>query len=235
MFIRPTSGTDICQLLFKLSHPIYTNNGSHTSLKGSCFTREISGRVPFEQTADLLRAAGYYPSEVQAAEIVEELRYEVHYETGVLEPDLSFDALTRALVSDNWPRRYSCTACQQLAASPHHSTAAHTVTSLLQVNHRPVVGLGPEDVTEAFAKLGAGLSTGLLTHKELLAQLSERAESLGGEELEQCWEALLGPGANLASLGANDISPAEMAEGVLGFAGDEEEEGEDEGGAEEPM
>ena len=101
--------------------------------------REITGRVPFEQTADLLRAAGYYPSESQAAEIVEELRYEQHYATGELEPSLTFDAMIRALV-----------------------------------NHRPVVGLGPEDVTDAFGKLGAGPTTGLLTHKELLAQLLER-------------------------------------------------------------
>eukprot|EP01050_Picozoa_sp_SAG11_P014502 SAG11_NODE_1795_length_4248_cov_6.202699_1_plen_70_part_00 len=55
-----------------------------------------------------------------------------------------------------------------------------------------VVGLGPDDVATAFAALGAGAETGLLTHRELGAQLMEKGESLGGEELEQCWEALLG-------------------------------------------
>ena len=33
-------------------------------------------------------------------------------------------------------------------------------------------------MAEAFAKLGAGPTTGLLTHRDLLAQLAERADSL---------------------------------------------------------
>ena len=100
------------------------------------------------------------------------------------------------------------------------------------VNHRPVVGVSPEDIEDAFAAVGAQEGTGLISHEALLELLATRGEALAGGELTACLEELLGPGMNLGSLGSKDISPVEMAEGVLGFGGGDDG-GEDEGDAEE--
>jgi hypothetical protein len=106
-------------------------------------------------------------------------------------------------------------------------TTELTFDSLLKafVNHRPVVGVGPDDIEDAFLGLGAPGGSKLLAHDELLKLLSERGEPLVGGELASCFEELLGPGMDLGALGSTDITPQEMAEGVLGFgAGEGEEE-----------
>jgi WD40 repeat protein len=162
---------------------------------GSVAEREISGKVPFDHTASLLRAAGYYPSEGEVADILEELKHETYNETGELTTELTFDSLLKVFV-----------------------------------NHRPVVGVGPDDIEEAFLGLGAPGGSKLLSHEQLLKLMAERGEPLVGGELTACFEELLGPGMDLAGLGSTDITPQEMAEGVLGFGageGGEEEEGDE--------
>ena len=151
--------------------------------------RQITGKVPFDHTASLLRAAGYYPSEGEVADILEELKHENFNETGELVTELTFDALLKVFV-----------------------------------NHRPVVGVGPEDIEEAFLGLGAPGGTKLVSHEQLLTLLAERGEPLVGGELASCFEELLGPGMDLAALGSTDITPQEMAEGVLGFGANEADE-----------
>ena len=158
--------------------------------------RDITGKVPFDHTASLLRAGGFYPSEGEVTDILEELKYEHYNETGELTTELTFDSLLRVFV-----------------------------------NHRPVVGVGPDDIDEAFLGLGAPGASKLLAHEQLLKLLAERGEPLVGGELAACFEELLGPGMDLAALGSTDITPQEMAEGVLGFGAGEEED--EEGAGEE--
>ena len=76
--------------------------------------------------------------------------------------------------------------------------------------------------------------TKLLSTEHLTALLAGLGESLSGVELESCVEALLGAelaaGKGLSAIGA-DVTPTELAQGVLGFAAEddgEEEEGEGE-------
>ena len=64
---------------------------SYRSRGGSATMNELS--------ASLLRAAGYYPSEGEVADILEELKHENFNETGELVTELTFDALLKVFVN----------------------------------------------------------------------------------------------------------------------------------------
>ena len=65
----------------------------------------------------------------------------------------------------------------------------------LFVNHRPVYGIGKNNIQEAFAALmsaeGAGKG-GALNRDDLLRLLREEGEYMGQQEMEECLNLLVG-------------------------------------------
>lgn len=86
----------------------------------------------------------------------------------------------------------------------------------LYVNHRPVFGIGKEDIEEAFEALGA--EPGDAVAREALVQaLMTSGEAMTVEELNAAATALLGPGATVDDLIPAEVTARDFAEEVLGF------------------
>ena len=88
----------------------------------------------------------------------------------------------------------------------------------LYVNHRPVFGIGKDQLAAAFEALQANPATGTLEAEDLIAALTNEGEPMSQAELEECLHAL--SGQQITHL--NDIIPPSVdaktfAEDVLGF------------------
>ena len=62
----------------------------------------------------------------------------------------------------------------------------------LFVNHRPVYGIGKNNIEDAFAALAGDVGSLQLTREELLTTLQQDGEVLGVEELQQWFQYLVG-------------------------------------------
>ena len=78
-------------------------------------TRKLEGRVPVEQLPNLMRAMGYYPTQQEILNMMNEVRFSTYTTQG--EPNLHVDL--------------------------------NTFIKLF-VNHRPVYGIGKNNIDEAF-------------------------------------------------------------------------------------
>ena len=93
----------------------------------------------------------------------------------------------------------------------------------LYVNHRPVFGIGKQQIVDAFAVLGASTQSGRIPWAQLTQALRTRGEVLPEEELAQCMACLVGPqagdeeGKDGGVAGGGDYTAVEFAEQVLGF------------------
>ena len=95
----------------------------------------------------------------------------------------------------------------------------------LFVNHRPVYGIGNNDIEDAFKAL-AGDSGGVeLPREELESLLKTEGESFGTEELEQALLNLVGK-KRIDDALKSFVTADEFASDLLGF--EEYEEGDDE-------
>jgi len=78
-------------------------------------TRKLEGTVPVDQLPNLMRAMGYYPTEMEVKNMIDEVRYSVLTEEG-----------------------------------QHKSHITREDFIKLFVNHRPVYGIGKNNIIEAF-------------------------------------------------------------------------------------
>jgi Ca2+-binding EF-hand superfamily protein len=111
----------------------------------------------------------------------------------------------------------------------------------LFVNHRPVYGIGKNNIEEAFKSLfpsdefkergvlpkGKLFERLIINVEELLRLLRQEGETMEEHEIEECLQLLTGDG-NMKSALAHEITADDFAENVLGFEEVEEME-EDEG------
>jgi WD40 repeat protein/Ca2+-binding EF-hand superfamily protein len=86
----------------------------------------------------------------------------------------------------------------------------------LFVNHRPVFGVGKDQIEEAFEALGAELGDAV-PRDALLQALTGSGEPMSAEELNAAAAALLGPGATIHDLIPVEVTAKGFAEDVLGF------------------
>lgn len=103
----------------------------------------------------------------------------------------------------------------------------------LFVNHRPVYGIGKNNIQDAFAALMSGEGSGkggALNRDDLLRLLREEGEYMGQQEMEESLDLLIGD-KNFKTALPQDIQADDFAENILGFEEVEEVEGE-EGGEE---
>ena len=98
----------------------------------------------------------------------------------------------------------------------------------LFVNHRPVYGIGKNNIEEAFnALLGEEFKDGgSLTKEQLLGALQQNGEPMQVHELEECLQLLVGD-MNFKTALPQEITADVFAEAVLGFEEVEEQEEEE--------
>jgi hypothetical protein len=147
----------------------------------STAVREITGFIPLEEIPNIMRALGFYPSEKEVEDMLNEVKYARFTATGDLSTEIGLVDFIK-----------------------------------LYVNHRPVFGIGKDQLDEAFhtiknhLNLGGDLywkgSTGLST------LLSKFGEALGEDELNACIVALMGEEGV-----SNRVTSKEYAEKILGF------------------
>ena len=102
----------------------------------------------------------------------------------------------------------------------------------LYVNHRPVFGVGKENIQRAFDILakyckraivgGTADDQPRLPWNELLPMLQEGGEALSSEELNSCLQSLVGDDIEAVVVGST--GPISFADKVLGFEDYEDEE-----------
>merc|ERR1711991_459591 len=125
----------------------------------SMASREVSDRIPIEDVPDLLRAMGFFPTESQVQDILNELKF------------------------------------GPFAATREFGTHADVEDVVrLYLNHRPALGLAPEDLRAAFADICKveDEPSGSLATSELLRILQEQGDALTEDELARTLANLLG-------------------------------------------
>lgn len=62
-------------------------------------TRRLAGMVPVEEIKNLMRAMGYYPTEQEVKNMIDEVRFSVLAETGVPTTDVKLDDFIKLFVN----------------------------------------------------------------------------------------------------------------------------------------
>eukprot|EP01147_Barroeca_monosierra_P003037 gene3037-5819_t len=141
---------------------------------------EASDTLPLEDITDVLRAVGFFPTEHQIVEIMNEVKFKDYMETGKYKTSVSLDDIVT-----------------------------------LFVNHRPALGIAPEDIEKAFKALapetGGSISSGQLY--ELLQQCGDKMTE---DELARCLTSLLGT-SQLDGALPRHINADVFAEDIVGF------------------
>jgi cilia- and flagella-associated protein 251 len=96
----------------------------------------------------------------------------------------------------------------------------------LFVNHRPVYGIGKNNIEDAFKALANEQGSIQLTRDEMITLLMQEGEMFGNEELQQDFGYLVGKSLFKEALPKDFITAEEFASDLLGF--EEFEEGDDE-------
>merc|ERR1712217_735161 len=86
----------------------------------------------------------------------------------------------------------------------------------LYVNHRPVFAVGPEQIRQAFEAIKRH-EPGPLQRETLLTLLTSHGEQMTFEELERCFESLVGDPA-LEKVLEDQVDAFDFAHNVLGLA-----------------
>lgn len=114
-------------------------------------TRKLSGSVPVNQLPNLMRAMGYYPTQQEIQNMMNEVRFSTYTDSG--EPNLYVDLPTFIK---------------------------------LFVNHRPVYGIGKNNIDEAFSGIIADIDDSIgadSIHREELIRLLS-TDGADGEEIQ---------------------------------------------------
>lgn len=95
----------------------------------------------------------------------------------------------------------------------------------LFVNHRPVYGIGNNDIEDAFKALAAESGRIDLSSQDLINMLKSEGEDFSQEELEHALQNLVGKSSAKEALPKEYVTAEEFASDLLGF--EEYEEGDD--------
>lgn len=170
--------------------------------------RELLGAIPFSQLPNLLRALGYYPSELELGHLTYEVA-NLYGPFGVPLAEMDVDQIM--LDFSRFMRLY--------------------------VNYRSVFGITRQNIENAFRVIGADPQTGEISRDTFFQMLSNKGEALRPAEITGALTSLLGDGVRVDML-EEYITARAFAENLLGFedyvdeSNDEEGENEDEEGSE---
>lgn len=160
-------------------------------------TRKLEGHVPVDQLPNLMRAMGYYPTQQEITNMMNEVRFSSYTVMG--EPKLSVDL-------DTFIKLF--------------------------VNHRPVYGIGKNNIEEAFRAILADQEDAAggdaLYPDPLVALLSSEGdgEEIAMRELESLFTKLVSEPDVKRALGG-PITAERFAEDILGFEEVDENEGDE--------
>lgn len=149
--------------------------------------RELLGAVHFSQMPNLLRALGYYPTELD----IGHLTFEVANALGPRDEPLAGVDVDDILLD-------------------------FTQFMRLYVNHRPVFGITRQAIEAAFATIGADPQTRQIARDAFFELLSTKGEPLHSAEITAALTSLLGDGVRVDML-EDRISARAFAENLLGF------------------
>jgi len=161
-------------------------------------TRKLEGQVPVDQLPNLMRAMGYYPTQQEITNMMNEVRFSSYTTMG--EPKLDVDLPTFIK---------------------------------LFVNHRPVYGIGKNNIDEAFKALIEGSDESIgrdsLFRDELIGMISNEGdgEEITMKELGEIMGKLVSEMRVDYALG-EQVTAEGFAENILGFEEVDENEDEDE-------
>lgn len=121
--------------------------------------REISTTIPISEIPFIMRALGYYPTEQEIDDMLNEVKFSKYVETGAYASDIGLGDFIK-----------------------------------LYVNHRPVFGLSPESLSDAFRMLGEknNKEEHTVDRGHLLYLLQNKGEHLTEAELAEYMSTLLG-------------------------------------------
>jgi len=91
----------------------------------------------------------------------------------------------------------------------------------LYVNHRPVFAVGPEQIRQAFEAMKRH-EPGPLSRDNLITLLTAHGEKMNFEELERCFESLVGE-PSIGRVLDDEVDSLDFAQNVLGLADAEEQ------------
>lgn len=154
-------------------------------------TRKLDGKVPVEEIQNLMRAMGYYPTEQEKKNMIDEVRCQFLADTAQATTEVKLDEFIK-----------------------------------LFVNHRPVYGIGQNNIEEAFNALCEQEGSMKSIRREVLMKmLMEEGENEGIKEpeMQEILSRLTGKSKNEDAF-AEDITAKYFAEEVLGFEEIEENE-----------
>jgi Ca2+-binding EF-hand superfamily protein len=86
----------------------------------------------------------------------------------------------------------------------------------LYVNHRPVFAVGPQQIASAFDAMKR-VDEGFLTREAFVSLLTKVGETMTVEEIEDCFQKLVGQKA-IAEVLPEEIDPHDFAANILGLA-----------------
>ncbi|KAG2373739.1 hypothetical protein C9374_011828 [Naegleria lovaniensis] len=161
--------------------------------------RKITGSVPINQVPDLVRSLGFYATQWEIQNMINELRVI----KGVADPsetNSSVDKKRSSLPSKKEPEIF----------------IDFNTFVKIYVNHRPVFGIQRKDIEEAFQKLGSEPITGFINKTELFQKLKSMGEIMTENDLNDCLSKLLKEAVTVASL-EERFTSIEFAEKLLGF------------------
>lgn len=149
--------------------------------------RELLGAIPFSQLPNLLRALGYYPSELELGHLTYEVA-NLYGPKGVPLNEIDVDSVM--LDFSKFMRIY--------------------------VNYRPVFGITRQDIEAAFRAIGADGQNGQISRDAFFQMLSSKGEPLRPAEITAALTSLLGEGVRIDML-EEYITARAFAENLLGF------------------
>jgi len=123
-------------------------------------TRKLDEKqVPVDELPNLMRAMGYYPTEQEVKNIIDEVKY---------------------------------SQFTQMAVPTTHVSLDRFIT--LFVNHRPVYGIGKNNIEEAFQSLveATGSTSDSIARGDFTSLLQSEGEQLSVQQLEQALLQLIG-------------------------------------------
>jgi len=178
--------------------------------------REVSGRVPLSEIPNLMRALGYYPSEAQVSNMVNEVKYSKFTTTGEVLDSVDLPQFIQLYV--NHRPIFGVDKPQVEEAFKVLSDAAANQTLNLDGVEGPGSGVGKGGPSFDFASTFNDMST--VDWAELKEKLLTAGESLSDDDLKVCLRALTGSD----ELPDGPLTAETFIDQVLGFEDYEEDE-----------
>ena len=175
-------------------------------------SRAIVGSIPLEEIPSMMRAIGYYPSEEEITNMVNEIRYKSFMVTGQLENTVQMVRVYRNSAAQS---AYT----YNLPPFPWSLSPIFQAEFIkLYLNHRPVLPLNNSQITQAFETICAhdgsgGTEIKWSTLKQLLIA---EGESIASADLDAFLAALVG-GSNATPENSSLFDPRRFADEILGF------------------